>query len=68
MVVQLVLLIDLLIGTGHHHRRGFQRNLFRFDARGELVFLFASSIIQNIPKMKEKFTNLYPTHLMHKYR
>ena len=33
----------------------------------ELVFLFATSVIQNIPQMKTEFANIYPTHLNHQY-
>ncbi|KAL3864206.1 hypothetical protein ACJMK2_005910, partial [Sinanodonta woodiana] len=33
----------------------------------ELVFLVASSVIQNIPQMKNEFGNVYPIHFTHKY-
>ena len=39
----------------------------QFTLMNELVFIFATSVIQNIPQMKEEFTKIYPTHLMHKY-
>ena len=33
----------------------------------ELVYLFTTSVIQNIPQMKTEFANIYPTHLNHQY-
>ena len=33
----------------------------------ELVFLFATSIIQHIPQMNREFAKIYPSHLPHQY-
>lgn len=33
----------------------------------ELVFLFATSVIQNVPQMKAEFFSIYPVHLHHRY-
>lgn len=33
----------------------------------ELVFLFATSVIQNVPQMKAEFLSIYPVHLHHRY-
>jgi hypothetical protein len=33
----------------------------------ELTFLFATSIIKNVPKMTDCFVNIYPSHLEHRY-
>lgn len=33
----------------------------------ELVFLFATSVIQNVPQMKAEFSSIYPVHLHHRY-
>lgn len=33
----------------------------------ELTFQFASSLIKHHPKLRERFQNIYPIHLKHKY-
>ncbi|XP_061166246.1 uncharacterized protein LOC133175139 [Saccostrea echinata] len=33
----------------------------------ELIFLFASSVIQNVPQMKVEFEKIYRVHLTHQY-
>lgn len=33
----------------------------------ELVFLFATSVIQNVPQMKAEYLSIYSVHLHHRY-
>lgn len=33
----------------------------------ELTFIFATSVLSNLPQLEEHFRHIYPTHLDHKY-
>jgi hypothetical protein len=33
----------------------------------ELVFHFATSVIQGVPQIKAEFAKIYPTHMIHPY-